>query len=395
MIGTGVLVVAGPATAIAGGAVLGSLLLAGAVAACNATSAARLAARFPVSGGAYHWGRRLLHPAVGSLAGWCFVVGKAASAGAAALAVGLYGAPLLLAVLPDGLAAGLGGTAAVGQLLAGLAVVGCTAATVAGITRTAVASWWLVTVVVAVLGSVALAAITVADPPQPLVSTQPGVVGLAWPLAVPAAAGLFFLAFAGYARIATLGEEVRDPERAIPRAVAGAFVVAGLLYLLVTSAALLSFGVSDLARTETVVLELAVAVDPLLGPVAAVAGVAAALAVLLGVLAGVSRVLLAMGRTGELPGALAQLHLRSGSPWRADLLAGAVALLVVLVGGVSAAVAVSAVTVLTYYAVANAAALRLPGRRGRLVAGTGLAGCVGLAGGLVVAALQSPAAFLG
>jgi APA family basic amino acid/polyamine antiporter len=379
MIGTGVFVVAGPATAEAGRWVLGSLLLAAAVAACNATSAARLAARFPVSGGAYHWGRELLHPVLGSLAGWCFVAGKVASSAAAALTVGLS-------------VAAAGGTDARFLVTAtGIAVVVVvTTANVLGVRRTAAASRWLVAVVVAVLAAVAVAAL-LTGPGGPIGPATPPASG---PGAAPGlggglvAAGLFFLAFAGYARIATLGEEVRDPARTIPLAVAAAFGVSLALYLLVVSAALAVLGVAALAATRTPVADLAAGVGGPATAAVAVAGVAAATAVALGVQAGVSRVLLAMSRTGELPGPLGRVHPARGTPYRADLVVGVGVAAVVATGGVVAAVAVSAATVLVYYAVANAAALRLPGRAGRVVAVAGLVGCLVLVGALAWSAVR-------
>ena len=362
MIGTGVFVVAGPATAEAGRWVLVSLLIAAGVAACNATSAARLAARYPVSGGAYHWGRQLLHPVAGSVAGWCFVVGKVASSAAAGLTVGLYVAA----------AAGGDGDGAVATTVALAAVAAVTAANVLGVKRTATASRWLVAGVIAVLVAVVVSALLGGgDPP----ATAPLVAEPGRPLGVLVAAGLFFLAFAGYARIATLGEEVRDPARTIPRAVAAAFAVALLIYVAVVVSAIAVLGIPRLAATTTPVADMAEPVGTWLVVAVAVAGAAAATAVALGVQAGVSRVLLAMSRTGEIPGVLGRVHPDRGTPYRADLLVGLAVAVVVLAGGVVGAVAVSAATVLVYYGVANAAALRLPGRVGRAVAVAGLAGC--------------------
>lgn len=376
MVGTGVFVVAGPATAQAGRWVLLSLLLAATVAACNATSAARLAARFPVSGGAYHWGRELLHPLAGSLAGWCFVVGKVASAAAAALTVGLS----VAAVTDED-------SRLVTTAVALAVVLAVTTANVLGVTRTAAASRWLVAAVLAVLVAVTAAALVTgaragagSGGPAPAADAAAGVPATAGGVLV--AAGLFFLAFAGYARIATLGEEVRDPERTIPRAVAVAFAVAFALYVLVVATALAVLGVAAAAGTTTPVADLARPLGPPVSLAVAVAGAAAATAVALGVQAGVSRVLLAMSRTGEIPALLGRVHPGRGTPHRADLLVGVAVAMVVLVGGVLTAVAVSAATVLVYYAVANASALRLPGIAGRGVAALGLLGCLMLTGAL-------------
>jgi APA family basic amino acid/polyamine antiporter len=151
--------------------------------------------------------------------------------------------------------------------------------------------------------------------------------------------------------------------------------------------ALVVLGVPALAGTTTPVADLARPLGPVAAAAVAVAGAAAATAVALGVQAGVSRVLLAMSRTGEIPAPLGRVHPHRGTPYRADVLVGVavvvVVVVVVLAGGVVAAVAVSAAAVLVYYTVANASALRLPGVTGRVVAALGLLGCLVLTGALV------------
>src|SRR3982750_4077347 len=90
MIGAGVFTAFAPAAAAAGAGLLPALAVAAVVAWCNATSSARLAARYPESGGSYVYGRERLGPFWGYLAGWSFVVGKTASCAAMALTVGAY-----------------------------------------------------------------------------------------------------------------------------------------------------------------------------------------------------------------------------------------------------------------------------------------------------------------
>ena len=65
-----------------------------------------------------------------------------------------------------------------------------------------------------------------------------------------------------------------------------------------------------------------------------------------------------MARRDELPAALAVIG-RRGTPWRADLAGGAVAAVISVLAGPAAAIALSACSVLVYYAVINLAALRL------------------------------------
>lgn len=194
MLGAGVFVVFAPAAAAAGGSgLLVALALAGFIAYCNATSSARLAARYPESGGSYVYGRERLGPFAGFLAGWGFVVGKTASCAAMALTIGAYLWP------------GQARLVAVGAVLA------VTAVNLRGVTRTVAATKVLVVVVLAVLALVAVTGLAAGE-----VRLDRLAEGAGPARGVLTAAGLLFFAFAGYARIATLGEEVRDPARTIP-----------------------------------------------------------------------------------------------------------------------------------------------------------------------------------
>jgi basic amino acid/polyamine antiporter, APA family len=361
MLGTGVFVVWSPAADRAGRWLLLALGVAALVAYCNATSTAQLAAVHPESGGAYVYGRLRLGRWWGTLAGTAFVVGKTASCAAAALTIGLYAWP---------------GHA---RWIAVVVVLVATAVNLAGITRTAGVTWVLVGIVLAVLAAAVVTALVAYDgPPGVLdesVSTDVGPVG------VLAAAAVLFFAFAGYARVATLGAEVRDPARTIPRAVVIALGVVLVVYLVVGLTLLATLGVAGLARTTT---PLSAAVDgvAVIEPLVRVGAALAAFAVLLPLLAGVSRTVLAMATYGDLPPALAAVSSRHSVPHRAQSAVGVAVLLVVLTGGLVTAVAVSAGAVLVYYAVANAASLRLTAeerRWPRLLAIVGFLGCVTLA----------------
>lgn len=369
MLGTGVFAAWTPALLLAGDALLGSLLLAAVVAALNAWSTAALARVHPEAGGAYAYGRARLGPGWGVLAGWAFVVGKVASAGAAALTIGAYVAPEQ-------------------QRLVGLvAIVAVLLFDLRGVTRTAAASAVISGVVVAVLLVLVVAAVI------GRASAASPVEGGAWqvlhgPAGVVAGAGILFVAFAGYARIATLGEEVRDPARVLPRAIAASFAVVLVVYVLVGVAVLLVLGGLDPDRLTAAPLEqVAQDVDGEWLPAAVrVAAVLAAGGALLSLLAGVGRTLFAMGRGG---GAAARLAAVSsyGVPHRAQVVAAAGAAAVVLVGGIGGALALSAVSILTYYGVAHLAALRLPRATGgppRVVPVAGLVGCVLVAVALLV-----------
>jgi APA family basic amino acid/polyamine antiporter len=371
MLGAGVFGAVGPAAAAAGSALLLALVLAGAVAACNATSSARLAARHPESGGAYVYAGRRLGPAYGFAAGWAFTAGKLASCAAMALVLGNH-------LWPEH-----------PRVPALAAVAACVAVNHLGITKTAGAT----AAILAVVGVGLAAAVAGALGGG---AADPGRIADGWsatPAGLLEAAGFLFFAFAGYARLATLGEEVRDPRRTIPRAIALSVGIAFAVYALVMAAALMAVRPEDLAISPRP-LVTAVEAGSLdaLAPVVAVAAAVASLGVLLSLLAGVSRTVFAMAANGDLPRPLGAVHPRHRIPHVAGLAAGLVVAAVVAIADVRAAIGFSSVLVLVYYALANASALRLPAGPAGLLRGAALAG---LAGCLVVAAALPPSSVLG
>jgi basic amino acid/polyamine antiporter, APA family len=363
MVGAGIFSAFAPAAQAAGSALLVGLALAGLVAWCNATSSAQLAAQYPSSGGTYLYGRERLGEWPGYLAGWGFVVGKTASCAAMALTFATYAVPA-------------GGWWARGLAVA--AVVALTAVNLAGITRTARVTRVLVTITLGVLAvwTVAVVATGHLDAGRLGSTGWTGWTGSAGPTAygVLQSAGLLFFAFAGYARIATLGEEVVDPARTIPRAVLVALGLALVLYAVVAVVALLAAGAGGLAATATPLAHVAdvAGQGPWLGPLVRVGAAVAALGALLGLLAGIGRTGLAMARHGDLPRRLARVE-------RVQLLVAAVVVVLVLVVELREVIGFSSFGVLVYYAVANAAAwTQEPAHRRwpRPVQVLGLAGCV-------------------
>jgi APA family basic amino acid/polyamine antiporter len=378
MLGAGVFSAVGPAAGAAGSWLLVGLGLAGAVAYANAGSSAALAAVYPESGGAYVYGRRRLGPFWGFLAGWAFLAGKLASCAAMALTLGSYVAP------------GLARPVA----LAGLAAV--TVANYLGVARTAAATRVVVAVVLAALG-VAVAGMLFGGRAGPGNLASPGS-GPGWH-GVLQAGGLLFFAFAGYARVATLGEEVTDPARTIPRAVTVALGIVLAVYAVVCAAALLAVGPAALAASAAPLAD-AVAAGRLAGlePVVRAGAAVASLGVLLSLQAGLSRTGFAMAANHDLPAALAAVHPRYRVPHRAELAVAGLVAAALLAVDLRGAIGFSSTLVLVYYAVANAAAWTLgpAGRRWpRWRAGAGLAGCLLLAASLPVTSVLAGAAVLG
>jgi basic amino acid/polyamine antiporter, APA family len=371
-VGAGVFAAFGPAARAAGSGVTAALGVAAVVAYCNATSSARLAARHPQSGGTYVYGRERLGPFWGYLAGWSFVVGKTASCAAMALTVGQYAWP------------------AEQRAVAVAAVVALTAVNCLGVQKAA----WLTRLIVGVTLAVLAAAVTVC-----LTSGRTDAGRLAWdgstsPRELLQAAGLLFFAFAGYARIATLGEEVRDPARTIPRAIPVALGITLVVYTAVAVALLATLGAGPLAASAAPLADAVRAAGaPGLAPVVRTGAAVAALGSLLALILGVSRTTLAMARDRHLPGALAAVH--GGNPVRAELAVGSVVAVLAAVTDLRGVIGFSSFGVLVYYAVANASALRLAPDEGRpplVVPMTGLCGCAALAVSLPAGSALSGAA---
>jgi len=368
MLGAGVFVAFAPATRAAGGTgVLISLALAALVACCNALSSARLAAKYPESGGTYVYGRERLGNAAGFLAGWAFVAGKTASCAAMALTIGAYAWP------------------SQARWVAIAAVVALTAVNAGGITKTARLTRILVAVTLTVLALVVVTGL----------SRGPWLAfpGVTSPYGVLQGAGLLFFAFAGYARIATLGEEVRDPARTIRLAIPIALGAVLVIYTVVGVTALTVLGPSALAESSAALADVVASAGlPALTGVVRAGAAVAVVGVLLSLIAGIGRTTLAMARRGDLPGALSIVDARHQVPLRAELAVAAVVIVLVSLGDVRTAIGFSSCTVLVYYAVTNASAWTLG--TGRIIAGIGLAGCLVLAASVPWQSLAAGAAVL-
>ena len=371
MVGAGVFSAFAPAAGAAGAGLLIGLALAAVVAICNAVASAQLAMTYPTSGGTYVYGREVLGEWWGFLAGWSFVVGKTASCAAMAATFAAYAVPA---------------DPWVQRLVAAVAVLALTAATLGGVTRTATVARVLLGLTLVVLALAVAIAWTSAAGSRPLpdLELHGGVYG------VLQSAGLLFFAFAGYARIATLAEEVRRPEQ-LGRAVLVALGIAIALYAAVALALLFVLGSDDLADATTpLVTAVEVAGASWAAPIVRVGAAAAALGALLALLAGVSRTTLAMARERDLPPPLAAVDPAHQVPRRAQLAVAVAVVALVLVTDLRGAIGFSSTGVLLYYAVANLSALRQPAeqrRWPRAVNVLGLVGCLTLVVTLPVTSL--------
>jgi APA family basic amino acid/polyamine antiporter len=384
IIGTGVFVSIALAAEAAGVLVLPAIVLAAAVASLNGLGSAQLAARYPVSGGTYEYGYRLLNPWLGFSAGWMFLCAKTASAATAALGSAAYVAQLVRREDNDALHLLTGGAV---HLLAVTIVAVLTVVVLVGVRTSSRVNALLVSVTL--LGLLVFIAVALNSsfegggffiplsplPEQPLA-------------ALLQATALMFVAFTGYARIATLGEEVHAPRVTIPRAIVITLWVAALLYLSVGAAALAAVDAESLAvlgsRSGAAALAelLQVLNEPLAARVVSIGALTAMLGVLLNLLLGLSRVLLAMGRRGDMPRALGNVTRGGKANALAVVLPGIAIALLAAFSGIKAAWSFSAFSVLVYYAITNLAALQLKRAErmyARAVPLAGLVACLSLA----------------
>jgi APA family basic amino acid/polyamine antiporter len=372
MVGAGVFSAFAPAAAAAGSGLLIGLALAAGVAYCNAVASAQLAAQYPTSGGTYVYGRERLGEWWGFVAGWGFVVGKTASCAAMALTFASYAVP---------------GSTWVQRLVGVSAVALLTGANCLGVTRTAGLTRLLVAATLVALAVVIAAIVGGGGRASGVGTVHGGAYG------VLQSAGLLFFAFAGYARIATLGEEVREPERTIPRAIPLALGIAIAIYAAVGIACLLAAGPEALAKSTAPVATAVKAADAAWAlPVVRIGAAVASLGALLALIAGIGRTSLAMARHGDLPRSLAAVEPRHRVPARAELAVGTVVSVLVLTTDLRGAIGFSSFGVLTYYAIANTAAFTQTAeqrRWPRALNVLGAAGCAVLAVTLPLSAVAA------
>jgi APA family basic amino acid/polyamine antiporter len=363
IIGTGVFVSLGIGAGIAGPSVLLAIMLAAGVAMCNGLSSAQLAANHPVSGGTYEYGHRWLNPSLGFTAGWMFLCAKSASAATAALGFAGYIAH----------ATGMGASL---PLAVGVVVL-VTVIALSGIERSNRVNIVIVSIVILALmifvGTGFSSAVKNKAAFQPLFDGGKLTDLLQ-------ATALMFVAFTGYGRIATLGEEVAEPRRTIPRAVIVTLLISMALYL---SVAFVGIGVNGFENLDgSLALASKSVSNAALPTVMLVGATVAMVSVLLNLVLGLSRVVLAMGRRGDLPKATARISESTSVPAVATVGVAVLIAGLVCVGDVKLTWSFSAFTVLVYYAITNLCAIRMkPGERLYPIwpAYLGLAACLTLA----------------
>lgn len=374
IIGTGIFVSIAIATQISGNGILIAILLAALLAICNGLSSAQLAANHPVSGGTYEYGYRFLGSYFGFSAGWMFMIAKSASAATAVLGCIGY---LFYALEID-----VNHTTFILTSLALLIIV--TFLVSGGISRSNSANKAIVTVTLAGLATLILASmVTNGFPTEPIKLALDDTSSSA----ILYGAALMFVAFTGYGRIATLGEEVFEPRKTIPKAIILTMVLIVFLYLLVALTALnvmgaYAFGETVDGEAAPLMVVAQLLSIPYVGSIVSFAAITAMLGVLLNLILGLSRVLLGMARRRDIPFILSRINPKTKSPVPAVLVSSAIIGLLVASGDVIFTWSFSAFTVLIYYSITNLSALMMPKEMQlypKWIPSLGLFGCLFLA----------------
>ena len=363
IIGAGIFVVTGVAAGVSGPSFIIGLLIAGTIATFNGLSSSQLAAVYPQSGGTYEYGYRLLTPSLGFSAGWMFVLSKLSAGGIVAIGFGSYFHQLIPYFSP------------IEYSIA--AIVLLTFANLWGIQKVGTINIAIVLITLLSLLYFVVGGIPSVDKTNFIPFAPFGWKGIA------ESAAILFIAFTGYARIATLAEEVRNPRKTIPKAVIITIAVAILLYVGVSIVATGVLGAPSLASTSS---PLQLAADRIQAPgmsvVITLGASTAMLGVLLSQIVGISRMLLAMGRRNDLPHFFESIHKKTAVPHIAILFTSAIILLITLFGSFPFVVRTATFTILLYYTIANAAAIRQPRIEqiyGSIIPWLGLIGCIVMA----------------
>jgi len=344
IIGTGVFVSIGTAVEISGWGVVLAIALSAFVAICNGLNSAQLASSHPVSGGTYEYGYKYLNSWWGFSAGWLFLLAKSASAATAALGFAGYFTNIT-------------GIDPQWQIVLAFAVVvGFTAIAALGITRSNLANTIIVSTTLLILLFFTISGSSLVFH-SAFWQSASNAISQFNTLSILQATALMFVAYTGYGRIATMGEEVINPRRTIPRAMVISLGLSMTIYILVSLV-----GVAGGIRAGSAPLSQVAEQFPLpySSQILAIGAITAMLGVLLNLILGLSRVLLAMARRRDMPAFLAQINRSGTSPVSAVLTVGLGIAILTLLGNVKTTWSFSAFNVLIYYGITNLSALRLP-----------------------------------
>jgi len=337
MIGAGLFYNLAPTSKISSYSSILGLLLASTLAFANASSSAQLASLYPQTGGTYMYANKVLGKLPGNIAGIVFILGKTVSCVAIALTLGNYISPIYGKELGVGLS--------VIVFLIGYK----------GITKTAALARWFVLIVISILVFFCIAILMTPS------------TNIAIPLLegfsasnLFLSAAIWFFAFTGYSRLATYGEEVKNPETIIPSSILTGLGITVTIYLFVNWLSLAIIGPEVVANSNTpllVAMDVSVMSD--FSFLIVFASTIATASVFLALLPAISRIYVAMSRDGILPNIFSKIHNKNNSAYVSELFV----LLTVVVGiytiNITNAIKLSALFILIYYSLTNLSVIKL------------------------------------
>lgn len=339
IIGAGIFVVTGIGASLAGPALLLSLLISAGIAAFTALSFAELSVRIPKEGGGYEFAHELISPFAGFITGWLWLISNVVVGAVVSLGFAHYFA--LFFQIPV-------------HITAVIACITITTVNYLGARDLEIVNNFLVVFKLFILISFIAFGIQAVNGENITSSFLPtGSIG------VLKGAAFMFFAFAGFARITVIGEEVKDPKKTIPRAIILALVISTIIYLLVSYTAIGLVGYQELANSGSPLADAAHLEGNVMMLLISLGALAATLSVLLTTLLGTSRVSFAMARNHDLPQFFEKLHPRRNIPYVSILIFGTVMTLFAAFTDLTSAVAISNFVSLFYYAMANFAALKI------------------------------------
>jgi len=353
VIGAGIFVSIGIAAGISGSGVVGALVVTGLLAACNSLNLAQLAVSHPVSGGIYEYGYKYLTPWLGFTGGWIYLLSKTAVAATAALGFAGYflntiGAAETSILVP----------------VAEIAVFFITLIALSGMQMSKIST--IVVVLVTILSLLFFIIVgsffCFSNGFEKLVFS--GTPSSHWTINFLQSVALMFVSYNGAARISMVGEEIIDPRKNIPKAVVLTIVITILLYVGVAIVSLGSIGAEAFAEATAVqAAPLQVVADSFgisgASKFLAIGAITSMLSILITTILGVSRLLLAMGRRGDMPRFLSNLNSSGTTPYWAVLTVSTVIALLVLIGDVKTTWSLGTFGALCRSAIISLAALRM------------------------------------
>ena len=343
MIGAGLFNNIAPTSKISSyGSIIG-LLLASSLAFANASSSAQLSALFPRTGGTYLYAKEILGRPYDVVAGVVFVIGKTISCVAIALTVGNYLSPVYGKEL--------------GVVLCFLIFL----ISFSGIHKTAEIARWFVLILFGLLTFYSISIISTSDVNYAIPVFKDISLGN-----ILLSASIWFFAFTGYSRLATFGEEIKNPKKIIPKAIFTGLGITVLLYLIISWLTLSIVSPEIIMNSSTpLIVAMDVSKFSEFTFLVIFASSIAMISVFLALMPGISRIYVALSRDKILPQAFSIIHKKFNSAYLSETFVFISVIIGIYSLDVVGSIKLSSFFVLIYYTITNLCVIKL-GKKRRL-----------------------------